>query len=468
MITVRHTFGDAVLEVTTLSTAFDGELDGIYTEDVIIPSNETWLIPDSAMFYASIMVHGRLVVGSGASMFFDDDGLGNAVLSSGIHLMGKGTIETHKGSTSHYGFIHGAHLETPDVPIHINGLMMFSPGIPEIIGEYPIHLHMCKDATRGAVIENVTIHNSPNGGIVPHGSHGVSILNCAIYDSHGSSLITDGTSVGAIGWDPRSPGAEKDSDPNNPDHSHDTVIDGCLVERWSGPGPAYQLADGLRNIMRNCIARDVTGLAGFNWSAMAQNGLWIFEDNLAEYCTKGFRSWQNDIKLHTLVGSVARHCTTAFDIGAYVGMYQIIDATIENCGTGFLMHMRSPDPEPFPGGVASIINPTFIHGPDSVWDIHFPHNTADNVGSNDRRLYITGGNTTKVLIQDGKSADPNHDVKSSYIFADAGVGRSTFTIGTRWVPSSNVQIWQNGVLVDTGTITAEGTFAWVASNATLG
>ncbi len=57
-----------------------------------------------------------------------------------------------------------------------NGLVDNS-GVAGVLGMYPIHWHLEGDCSRGTVVDNVTVRNGANHAFVPHGSHGITLLN---------------------------------------------------------------------------------------------------------------------------------------------------------------------------------------------------------------------------------------------------------------------------------------------------
>jgi hypothetical protein len=197
-----------------------------------------------------------------------------------------------------------------------NGLVADS-GTPEL-DFYPLHWHLNYDCTRGTLVENVTVRNSPNRAFVPHASHGITFLNSSAFNINKD----------AFWWNP--PCSHPDEaglrqSKCHLDSSHDIVVDGMLLDtvevgRGCGMdcqrGSAYMLGKGTGNVIRNSHAENVTGdvnCSAYQWPEKG-HGVWVFENNTsAGGNCHGIFVWQNDSTDNIIDGFVGG----GVDHGAY-------------------------------------------------------------------------------------------------------------------------------------------------------
>jgi hypothetical protein len=208
---------------------------------------------------------------------------------------------------------------------NLHDLTITNSGGPGM-GEYPIHLHLCGDATRGSVVENVTVINGAHHAFVPHGSHGITFLNTAAIDTKGD----------AYWWDP--PGSNETCSFQKfctLDNSNDIIINGALCDGvTNAPGDdrgfrlsCYTLGAGSGNVIVNSHAQrvqpsHVVDCSGFHWPEGANQNVggnvWVFEDNtFSDSPCHGIFVWQNDSNLHIIDGFSGG----GIDHGAYGNNY---------------------------------------------------------------------------------------------------------------------------------------------------
>lgn len=184
-----------------------------------------------------------------------------------------------------------------------NGLVTNS-GITSQLGFYPLHFHLCGDTTRGSVVENVTIRGGKNHAFVPHGSHGITFLNVAAFDTIEEAVWWDGPQ------DPPCPSSGFTCKTNN---SNDIIFDGLEVDgvdsvlRWKYEIAGVQLSAGIGNVMRNSVVRNVqsgTDCASYEWEENADDQPWVFVNNKAYNgeCQRSIRVWQNVSDGHLIQG----------------------------------------------------------------------------------------------------------------------------------------------------------------------
>jgi hypothetical protein len=195
------------------------------------------------------------------------------------------------------------------------------------LGFYPVHFHKNGSTTRGSVVEGVVVENGDNHAFVPHGSHGISLTDCA-------AVNTTGT---AYWWD----GQETASDTSN--YSEDTLYRHCIAAgvskatsedfRLSG----FVLRSGPNNSCIDCTTVGIDGnkdSSGFHWPEDADGAggvnVWVFEDCVAHNnSVHGIFTWQNDGNAHRIDRFVAYHNgDSGIDHGAYVNDYVYADITL--------------------------------------------------------------------------------------------------------------------------------------------
>lgn len=219
-------------------------------------------------------------------------------------------------------FHHGAGVQV------LKHLAVRNAGRRNEIGFYPIHFHLNGNASRGSVVEGVVVEKSANRAFVPHGSHGITFIDCVAYD------VVDN----AYWWD----------EPNNRNHtannSNDTVWRHCLAA-YVHPADdrgfrlaAFQLGAGRGNKCIDCTAVGVQGgkdSSGYTWPEAVNDNVggntWEFRDCVAHNnVANGIFTWQNDDGEHPIDHFVAyRNGGSGIDHGAYVNRYRYADLTLQ-------------------------------------------------------------------------------------------------------------------------------------------
>ncbi len=188
-----------------------------------------------------------------------------------------------------------------------------------VAGRYGLHFHHCGDASRGSIVEGVTISQCGAHAFVPHMSNGITFRDC----------ISHETATDAYWWDP--PELE-DS------RTHDTLFERCVASRvLSTPDEGYRLTGfflglGVGNIARDCVAVGVGGWSnssGFSWPEQSQ-GLWLFEGCVAHNnALDGIFAWQTNEMPHEIARFVGYHNGEAgISHGAYANHFGFRDSVL--------------------------------------------------------------------------------------------------------------------------------------------
>lgn len=202
-----------------------------------------------------------------------------------------------------------------------NGLVT-NAGITGELGFYPLHFHLCGEATRGSIVQNVTVENGQNHAFVPHGSNGISFLDTAALNTIDSPYW----------WDP--PGTNEDCFRQKfctIDNSSDIVIDQGFVNGVTSPPGStnvrltgFVLGAGSGNVIRNSHGENIAGrvdCSAFHWPEHANQNVggnvWVFENNTGSSACHGIMVWQNDSNLHIVDGFSGG----GIDHGAYGNNY---------------------------------------------------------------------------------------------------------------------------------------------------
>ncbi len=215
-----------------------------------------------------------------------------------------------------------------------NGLVDNS-GVAGVLGMYPIHWHLEGDCSRGTVVDNVTVRNGANHAFVPHGSHGITLLNTRAETILGHAYWWDPPGTNRITC---SPEAHRKFCVD--DNTDDLLIDGAVATGvyWSRDiDPccatwhrisAFVLGSGSGNVIRNSVASDITGganCAGFFWPGFSNSG-WTFTGNRVENIRNchGIAVWQNNANVHLIPGFTGG----GIDHGAYLNVYEYQNVTV--------------------------------------------------------------------------------------------------------------------------------------------
>lgn len=291
------------------------------------------------------------------------------------------------------------------------------------LGFYPIHFHLNGDDSRGSLVEGVVVEGGRNHAFVPHGSHGITFIDCVAFDTIGE----------AFWWDP--PPDER-SPLNNSD---DTTWQHCLAGYVSPSDDrgyrlaAFMMGAGSGNKCIDCTAVGVQGqkdASGFMWPEDANDNIggtvWTFEGCVSHNNrAQGIFTWQNDSGLHPIDQFVAyRNGDTGIDHGAYVNRYRYSNLTLsENGSYSIQSHaLGRGDPIIFENVIASeplLVSKHVLEGSPVIY----------------RNLSVPR------VIVDEKTDDGN--IESTQVFEDCGLAPSDFDL--RSVAKGTViEIRQNG------------------------
>lgn len=190
-----------------------------------------------------------------------------------------------------------------------------------VAGRYGMHFHHCMDGSRGSLVEGNVIRDTGNHSYVPHVSNGIKFVSNIAYN------VTET----AFWWDPGDP-------------THDVIYDRNIVAickyvpgslnmnaedapSFSSSGFGLNTGDG--NICENNVVvaggqGDVADGGAYNWEAVINEGVWIFNNNLAHNCDCGVRIWQNSTRNHVIENFFAYHNKLGLFHGAYANSYTYI------------------------------------------------------------------------------------------------------------------------------------------------
>lgn len=197
---------------------------------------------------------------------------------------------------------------------------------------FPIHFHRNGSSTRGSLVEGVVVENGQNHAFVPHGSHGITFIDCAAVN----------TIDMAYWWNKASGG-----DTSN--NSDDIVWKDCIalgVTPSDGRGnrlAAFQLGGGRNNSAIGCVAVGVQGrkdASGFIWPEFTgggknnPDGVWNFRNCVAHNNKNhGIFVWQNTSEANFIEEFVAyRNGGSGVDHGAYGNRYRYANSLIQESG----------------------------------------------------------------------------------------------------------------------------------------
>ncbi len=174
----------------------------------------------------------------------------------------------------------------------------------ENIGRYALHFHHCMNGSIGSIVEDCVAYDQGSHCFVPHGSHGITFINCVAFN-----CLQE-----AYWWDER-------------DVTHYTVYHGCLAALGTRSG--FFLGIGDENSCINCVCVSAAlGREGgspnnsgaFFWEANNE-GIWIFKNNLSHSNYNGLRVWQNTHKNHVIENYCSYNNMIAAFHGAYMNSY---------------------------------------------------------------------------------------------------------------------------------------------------
>lgn len=203
-------------------------------------------------------------------------------------------------------------------------------GTKELVpGRYGIHFHHCMEASRGSLVEGCIMREINNHSYVPHVSHGITFLNNIAYN-----VVET-----AFWWDPGDP-------------THEIIYDRNIVAicryiprslnmnaedapTFSSSGFALNTGDG--NVCSNNVVvaggmGDVADGGAYNWEAVVNEGVWIFNNNVAHNNDCGLRVWQNSTRNHVIEDYVSYHNKMGMFHGAYANSYTYTGGHFYGCG----------------------------------------------------------------------------------------------------------------------------------------
>jgi hypothetical protein len=249
-----------------------------------------------------------------------------------------------------------------------------------VLGRWGLHFHLCGDASRGSVIENVVVERCGSHAFVPHKSHGVTFKNCVAFDCWDASYWWDADTNTVL------------------NQSDDTVLDHCAaflnrchpLDRGFG-NAGFWLGYGRGNVCKDCVAVGTLGgsngsAAGFAWPDIPDfrrflttppqdSNPWDFHDNLAHNCPRnGIFVWNNSGQQHHVVRFVSyRTGSSGINHGAYTNCYSYEQCRIYEPGSGGIALAAISHPD-HPTTRLQLIGCIVDGGP--KYPIGFPFHTA--------------------------------------------------------------------------------------------
>lgn len=238
-------------------------------------------------------------------------------------------------------------------PSVLKHLAVRNAGITGRAGFFPLHWHNDNgDSTRGTLVEGVVVENGRNHAFVPHGSHGITFVDCVAYNTIGD----------AYWWNPPGSGVtarfRKFDTSNNTD---DLTWKHCLAALVQVPPgeqgfrlTGFALGAGSGNRCLDCTAVGVQGTkdaSGFHWPEESNQNVggtvWRFEDCVAHNNrADGIFVWQNDKNEHLIRRFVAYRCGDAgIEHGAYLNAYRYEGIVVQESGSALKLHALSDHPE---------------------------------------------------------------------------------------------------------------------------
>ncbi|MGH7549158.1 MAG: hypothetical protein ACREK3_00185 [Gemmatimonadota bacterium] len=199
------------------------------------------------------------------------------------------------------GHIH-IHSDRPQIIEYVQlrrmGISNLVSGGP-VVGRYALHLHMSGDGSRGTIIQGVAAIDSEGIVFVPHGSHGITMIDNVSVNSYAEGLWWD---LGHV--------------------TNDLLVDrlavsGVFMTRdLSGiesRHDAATLGAGDNVDMRNSVvsgSRDNKLSVGFDWPSQANHGgippVWTFQEGNVAHNNSGpgIRFWNNTRHPHMVENAI--------------------------------------------------------------------------------------------------------------------------------------------------------------------
>lgn len=210
-----------------------------------------------------------------------------------------------------------------------------------ILGRYAVHFHRNGDAGAGTVVQDCAILDGGSRGLVPHGSHGITVRRTVVHSCADAALW----------WDVEDPTLDatdrlvvEDSlfsrvlaDPGG---YKDSGLSGVLAS-WGGLGTG-------KPVLRRCRMVGVQGggdSAGITWPSQTNgtnagpgnvtvfNNEWITEDCVAHNnAQRGVQVWHNTSSPHVVTGMVCFNNPIGWKHGAYRNSYRVEGARLFSNG----------------------------------------------------------------------------------------------------------------------------------------
>lgn len=187
-----------------------------------------------------------------------------------------------------------------------------------VAGRYSFHWHHCFEASAGTSNQGCLSWQCGNHSFVPHFSNRINQSKCAGYDieevcnwwdfshqSHG--IIWEDILIAKNFFTPQAAdmaGSESGT-------------------FFTGTGMLLGIGDdniARRNVIVHGGLGDTHGKGGFIWEANNE-GIWIFEDNMAHSNHNAIRVWQNTVRNHTVINQICYNNMINLFHGAYGNAY---------------------------------------------------------------------------------------------------------------------------------------------------
>jgi hypothetical protein len=204
--------------------------------------------------------------------------------------------------------------------VRLEGLGVSREGGP-VVGRYALHLHHGGDGTQGTVIRGVAATNSLGRVFVPHGSHGIRMIDNVSVNSWAEALWWD------LG-----------------DHTNDLFVDRLAVSGVNFPRDVYggttrfdavRLVSGSNMTMQNSVVSGARGnrlSVGWHWNtsqAHRNPAKWEFNEGNVAHNNEGagIRFWVNERQPHHVSDYVSyRNGEGGVANGAYGNSVRYSDA----------------------------------------------------------------------------------------------------------------------------------------------
>jgi hypothetical protein len=336
-------------------------------------------------------------------------------------------IEGTEGGRSHVIVMHNRS------PQRIGWVGLRHLGPHQVLGRYPLHFHMCDDASRGSRVDGVVAYDGANHCFVPHLSNGVEFRDC----------ITHDTADHAYWWDPAGEGQEAGDVP-----SHDILWERCVASRVQAgrdahATTAFMMGAGRGNVARHCVAVGGSGASegatGFRWGSGSndETNTWVFEDNLTHNRShSALFWWQNNAPRTVVTRFTAYNCGQGIYAGSYINLVSYKDCVVYDCSDWGLTIAATP--------MQGLVSPDETVTYEGMY--------IDMNGRSDYAVYVeahnlTGDHTTRISNCTFKGArkaqvgfpDPG-DIAQIYDFVDCRFEGNAFWIAEGVPADSRIRV----------------------------